>query len=91
MKGYPRRIATVQDFKNLLAMEEYKAQAIADLKALYAIDDAKITRATTLIDENDPEKGWNTEIIDNPLPRWKQIGFKSRKAVKDLIIKSEEK
>ena len=89
MKGYPHRVATVQDFENLLAMKEHRAQAIADLKAIRDTKDAKITRATTLIDENDPEKGFNTELITNPMPLWKQKGFKSRTAVTSMISKAE--
>ncbi len=88
MRGYPKHIATKQDFINLLAMPEHKAHALADLKAIHDLDDAKATRATTLIDENDPEKGFNTETIDNPLPVWKQKGFTSRKAVAAMITKA---
>ncbi len=88
MKGYPNHVATKQDFINLLAMKEHKKQAIADLKAIHDLDDAKATRATTLIDEKDPEKGYNTEILNNPLPVWKQKGFTSRKAVATMITKA---
>ena len=89
MKGYPNRVATKEDFLNLLAMPEHKAHAIADLKAIRDIDDAKVTKATTLIDPEDPEKGYNTELITNPLPIWKQKGFSSRAEVTELIEKSE--
>ncbi len=88
MKGYLKRIAVKQDFTNLLSEEEFKDRALSDLKAIYNLDDSKATRATTLIDPADPEKGWNTEIIDNPMPMWKQKGFASRKAVADLIAKN---
>ena len=89
MKGYPNHIATKEDFLNLLAMPEHAEQAITDLKAIRDIDDAKATRATTPIDEKDPEKGYNTEQITNPLPVWKQKGFSSRAEVTNLIKKSE--
>lgn len=88
MKGYPKRIATKQDFLNLLRMKELKAQAIEDLKKIYNLDDGKAVRATTLIDPADPEKGYNTEIIDNPMPLWKQKGFASRQEVADLITRN---
>ena len=88
MKGYPKHVATKQDFKNLLAMKEHKKQALADLKTIHDLDDAKMSRATTLIDEKDPEAGWNTETIDNPLPVWKQKGFTSRAAVATMITKA---
>ncbi len=88
MKGYPKRIATKQDFINMLGEKEFKSWTIDDLKAIYNLDDAKVTRATTLIDPADPEKGYNTEIIDNPMPVWKQKGFASRQEVADLIVKN---
>ena len=51
MKGYPKTIAVVQDFINLLKMPEYKEQALKDLQAIYDLQDDKAIRATTLIDE----------------------------------------
>mgnify|MGYP000976215602 CR=1 FL=1 len=86
MKGYPKFIATKQDFINLLGMAEFKDQALADLKAVYELNDDKATRATTPIDPEDPQGGWNTEEIDNPMPVWKQKGFSSRDEVAELII-----
>jgi hypothetical protein len=88
MRGYPKTIATKQDFINLLSTKEFKAQAIEDLKKIYNLDDGKAVRATTLIDPDDPEKGYNTEIIDNPMPMWKQKGFASRQDVADLITEN---
>ena len=85
MKEYPKRIAVKQDFLNLLNEEKFKEQAVADLKAIYNLNDSETTRATTLIDPENPEGGYNTEIIDNPMPMWKQKGFESRQEVADLI------
>ena len=85
MKGYPKTIATKQDFINLLAMPEFREQALADLQAIYDLQDDKATKATTLIDESNPELGFNVEEIENPSPVWKQKGFESRQAVLDLI------
>jgi len=64
-------------------------RSLADLQAIYDLEDDRTTKATTPIDENDPEKGYNTEIIDNPNPVWKQKGFESREEVKKLIKKEE--
>ena len=86
MKGYPKYIATVQDFRNLLEMEENKEQAIADLKDIYNTDDDKATIATTQINPKDPESEWNTELINNPMPLWKQKGFKYRNSVGVMIV-----
>ena len=85
MKGFPKHIATVQDFKNLLADDGFKEQALSVLNDIYNLDDSKAARATTLIDPEDPKSDWNTEVIDNPMPAWKQKGFSSRQAVADLI------
>jgi len=88
MKGYPKRVATRQDFLNLLSIEELKDQAIEDLRKIYCMDDSKAIRATTLIDPDDPEKGYNTEIIDNPMPMWKQKGFSTRREVAALMVEN---
>ena len=88
MRGYPKTIATKQDFLNLLSTKEFKAQAIEDLKKIYSRDDDKVVRATTLIDPDNPESGYNTEIIDNPMPKWRQKGFVSRQDVADLITEN---
>jgi hypothetical protein len=88
MKSYPKYLAVKQDFINLLEDKEFKKQALIELLAIYKLDDSKATKATTLIDPLDPEKGWNTEIIDNPMPMWKQKGFASRQAVADLITEN---
>ena len=88
IKGFPKHIATKQDFLNLLADETFKDEAIKRLQQIADMDDSKANRATTLIDPDDSEKGYNTEIIDNPMPMWKQKGFKSRQAVADLIAKN---
>ena len=85
MKGYPKTIKTTQDFTNLLADDRFKDQALTELKRIYTADDTKATRATTLIDPGDEEKGWNTEEIDNPMPDWKLKGFVSREAVNEMI------
>lgn len=88
MKGFPKHIAIKQDFINLLTIKEFKEQALVDLLTIYGLDDDKVTKTTTLIDTDDPDQGWNMEIIDNPLPMWKQKGFESKQAVADLIIKN---
>jgi len=85
MKGFPKTIKTTQDFTNLLADGRFKEKALAELERIYNTDDGKATRATTLIDPDDEEKGWNTEEIDNPMPEWKLKGFSNREAVNDMI------
>jgi hypothetical protein len=86
MKGYPKFVATKQDFINLLKEPEYKTSALSDLQAIYDLDDSKMTRATTPIDPNNPQSGWNTVEIDNPMPQWKVKGFESRESVMTLIM-----
>ncbi len=86
MRGYPKKVATKQDYVNLLSDENYREQALLDLQAIADLDDKQVQRATTLIDPGDPEKGYNTETIDNPNPVWKQKGFESRQDLFDLIV-----
>ena len=82
MKGYPRVIATKQDFINLLAAPEFKKRALADLKAVYDLQD----------DTMEVVKSYDTastgemtniviETIEAPMPKWKRMGFKTRKDV----------
>ena len=88
MKGYPKHIAIKQDFINLLTIEEFKERVLVDLLAICNLDDDKATKAITLIDSDDPDQGWNMEIIDNPFPTWKQKGFESRQEIENLIIEN---
>ena len=85
MKGYPKHIATKQDYENLLKMPEFAKRAKEDLEKLAAIDDSKITRAVRLVDENDPMGDWITEEIDNPMPAYKAKGFSSLKEISTMI------
>jgi hypothetical protein len=89
MRGFPVHINTKQDFENLLGMPEYKAQAKAELKRVSNLKDSKITKCTTQIDQNDPESEWNTIEVVNPNPKWKQLKFKSKKELTDLIAAEE--
>jgi len=75
MMGFPKHIATRQDFENLLGMPEHKEQALEKLEELALFDDRKVTRAIKPLDENDPMGEWETELIDNPYPLHAQRGF----------------
>ncbi len=85
MKGYPKHIATKQDFLNLLADASFKERAIADLKILRDTDDEKATRTLSINDDGTAV----TEEINNPLPLWKIKGFSSRAEVAALIAAQE--
>lgn len=87
MKGYPKHIATKQDFINLLAMPEHKAAALNDLVSIRDLDDDTASR-TISIDESTGEA--QTETIPNPMPLWKVKGFSSRDEVAALIAASGE-
>ena len=86
MRGYPKYMANKRDFDNLLTMPEYEKQALADLKRLQGIDDAKVIRVVSGSVETDD---LITEEIDNPNPAWKQKGFVTKKAVDDLVTAKE--
>jgi len=82
MRGYPKHINCKQDLLNLLEMPEFKERAKADLEALQTIDSAKVLR---VVSGSEEEKNLVTEEIDNPNPRWKQLGFKTVKEVSGLV------
>jgi hypothetical protein len=81
MKGYPKYIATRQDFINLLQDPEYRSRALADLRAISDLADDTASRSIGLnADGTDA-----IETIPNPMPLWRIKGFSSRQAVADLI------
>lgn len=86
MKGYSRLIATKQDFINLLADPEFKAQALADLQAVYDLQDDTLERVVSY-DTDDKGQMINivTETIEAHMPKWKRMGFESRAAVMELM------
>jgi hypothetical protein len=88
MKGYPKLILKKQDFMNLLAIEEHKAQALSDLQKLYANDDTLILTTTSLVDPGDPMSDWNQEMRPNPAPLWQQKGFESREDLAQIITEN---
>jgi len=86
MNGYPKYINCKQDYINLLAMPEHKDRAIADLKVIRDMDDAKALRVVSLNEETGEA---TTEEIDNPMPLWRVKGFASREEVAELIAAQE--
>ena len=85
MRGYPKFVATRQDYLNLLADDELRERARADLQAIYDLEDNVVTQATTPVDPDDPEKGFNITEIDNPMPMWKQKGFAGREEILEIL------
>ncbi len=86
MKGYPKHINCQQDYINLLAEPELKAQALEDLKAIRDLDDSKALRVVSMNEETGEA---TTEEIDNPMPLWKVKGFARREDVAELIVAQE--
>ena len=87
MKGYPKFIATKQDFEHLLSMPQFRAQALRDLKKIHETNDDEVDVCTTIQNPEAPkeEQVWNTKKQPAPRPLWKQKGFKSRKDLGDFI------
>lgn len=88
MRGYPKYVATKQDYLNLLSVPEHRAAALAKLKALLELDD------DTVIALKDRKIGDLHEVretveIPHPYPRWRRIGFRSKEEVKKFIAASE--
>jgi len=84
MKGYPKYIATKQDFENLLAVLQCRERALKDLRAIY---EAKDEKATRVVSGSEETGDLVIEEIDNPMPLWKQKGFKSREEVIEIIMR----
>ncbi|RLC60605.1 MAG: hypothetical protein DRI01_09990 [Chloroflexi bacterium] len=84
MKGYPKHVATKQDFLNLLSQEEFKEQALEDLRKIYEAQDDTVIR---VVSGSEEEGNLVTEEIENPMPLWKVKGFSSRQEVADLITR----
>ncbi len=85
MRGYPKHINCKQDFLNLLEMPEHRERALKDLQKRQALDDSKVVR---VVSGSEEEKNLVTEIIDNPMPVWKQKGFESRAEAGTLITEN---
>jgi hypothetical protein len=73
MKGYPKYIATRQDFVNLLSMPEYRKQALADLQVIYDLDDEKATKTLSIKEsdkkEIEPELSLKSAVIGAKIKR----------------------
>lgn len=86
MNGYPKYINCKQDYLNLLAMPDFKARTIEDLKVIRDMDDEKALRVVSMNEETGEA---TTEEIDNPMPLWRVKGFASREEVAELIAAQE--
>ena len=82
MKGFPKNIATKQDFINLLAMPEYKEKAEKELKALHELQDDFVERVvSSKIDVKGQMTDVVTETIPNSSPMYKRMGFESKEEI----------
>ena len=82
MQGYPKHIATKQDFLNLLSQDEFREQAIADLKKIYETKDDVVIQ---VVSGSEEEGDLVTKEIENPMPLWRIKGFSSREEIADII------
>jgi hypothetical protein len=82
MKGYPKTIATKQDYLNLLPVPEFRDRAEADLVTIYNADDAYAMRVVSGSEETGDLV---TEQIENPMPLWKAKGFTSREEILEVL------
>ena len=88
MRGFPKKVATKQDFLNLLSMPQFRKQARDKLKKIWQTKDDKIT---AVVSGSEEEGNLVTEEIPDPNSLWKQKGFKNRKEVGNLYKKWEGK
>lgn len=88
MQGYPKIVATKQDFINLLNMPEFKSQAISDLQNIVNFNDDQVKQVTF----SDQIIGYETyTMINNPNPLYTQKGFTTRQEAQDLIAAANAK
>lgn len=86
MRGYPKRMATKQDYENLLGIKEFKARALEELKQVAESPDETVS---VVVSGSEETKDLVTKEIPNPMPLWKQKGFTSLEGVQDLIAVKE--
>jgi hypothetical protein len=86
MRGYPRYVATKQDYINLLQDTDLHDQAVADLITIRDLGDDTVLRVVSGSEETGDLV---TEEIDNPMPTWKQKGFATLQELADLISEEE--
>jgi hypothetical protein len=91
MKGYPKNIATAADMNYLLKDPEYRDRALAELKRISTASTEKVTQAVKLLDAAKPNGEWETKLIDNPNPTWKQKGFQTAAEVDQAIAEFDAK
>jgi hypothetical protein len=85
MKGYPKNIATRADLEFLLADPEFKARALKDLKRVVDLADDTVQKVKSYdLDAAGKMINVVTEEVPAPAPKWKQLGFESRKKAADL-------
>jgi hypothetical protein len=89
MQGFPKHIATRQDYINLLNMKEYREEALERLDELMNFDDRTVTRAIEPENPDNPESEWITEEIVNPHPIHAQRGFKEWMDIVELKAQEE--
>lgn len=85
MRGYPKRVATKQDFINLLSIKKFKELAISDLKQIYYLQDDECIKVISGTEETEDLV---TEKATNPMPLWKQKGFQNRDEIAKLIVQN---
>lgn len=91
MRGYPKHVATKQDYINLLNMQEHRMRALADLNKLKQYDEnTAIVKQVIILGDVAKDQPDTTKNIPTPLPLWKQKGFKSLIEVDELIASQKE-
>ena len=82
MRGFPRTIKTKQDWINCLKDEGLKKKALERLQGIYETQDDYVVQTVSGSEET---KDLITKKIENPMPLYKQKGFKTRQELKDLM------
>lgn len=87
MRGYPKYVATVQDYKNLLGMDEHKDRALAELEGLAALKDEtmSVPKDDKVLAVDGVYAAKDLKTVANPMPVCKIKGFSDTAAVTKLL------
>jgi citrate lyase beta subunit len=90
MKGYPKYVATVQDYRNLLEMDEHRERVLADLQGVVAKadDTIKVPKNETVAAVDGVYADKDLRSIANPMPIFKTKGFCALAEVSAMISKA---
>jgi hypothetical protein len=90
MRGFPRHINSKQDIDQLIRDCPGLKPKVHEYLTRILEEPDMVTQATTPIDPEHPENGYNTILIPNPNPLWKQLGYQDKAEVTAALSTTSE-